>query len=526
MRKLIGIVGLAATALLAGCGGGGGSPGDTPESYSITLVAERTSLPLNTAHYPVGIGTQYPFTTTLYVNAKKGDAPIPGGTDIFACNTAYGLSSGPLYYLDGNSEHETDAPDGNGGTVKGPNAYRNITLPSNAGGASFHFHSRDQAGVATITCSVHDPRANREVSASINITVGGAGAAGKAASVVAIAAHPTLGVQGNVYNLRTSTAINAYIWDDANQPVPANGHANLQVSIRSVTPAAQGARLMADGKQGSVLQLQTTGGVGLFSLSSGPQEGPILLELVTDRLDNDVSNGIQDPVTSLVVITATDGAPAASPADPLALVDITPPGATNDIPYSYVLSVKGGVAPYTWQALGRMPAGLTLNSSGLISGTPSMDPPGTVSVAIRVTDSTGASLTANLSIAVAAAPAAPPPPPPPAPVPVPLSINLSGCSGDINTVCDLPGAPVGGTYQYVLTASGGGTGAAAWAFEPAAPGGALAWLTLSASGILQGSVPVTCGQIGSPFFIKVTKGGETVMRQVRVRGVTGPGGTC
>ena len=526
MRKLIGIVGLAATALLAGCGGGGGSPGDTPESYSITLVAERTSLPLNTAHYPVGIGTQYPFTTTLYVNAKKGDAPIPGGTDIFACNTAYGLSSGPLYYLDGNSEHETDAPDGNGGTVKVPNAYRNITLPSNAGGASFHFHSSDQAGVATITCSVHDPRANREVSASINITVGGGAGSGKAASVVAIAAHPTLGVQGNVYNLRTSTAINAYIWDDANQPVPANGHANLQVSIRSVTPAAQGARLMADGKQGSVLQLQTTGGVGLFSLSSGPQEGPILLELVTDRLDNDVSNGIQDPVTSLVVITATDGAPAASPADPLALVDITPPGATNDIPYSYVLSVKGGVAPYTWQALGRMPAGLTLNSSGLISGTPSMDPPGTVSVAIRVTDSTGASLTANLSIAVAAAPAAPPPPPPPAPVPVPLSINLSGCSGDINTVCDLPGAPVGGTYQYVLTASGGGTGAAAWAFEPAAPGGALAWLTLSASGILQGSVPVTCGQIGSPFFIKVTKGGETVMRQVRVRGVTGPGGTC
>ena len=520
MRKLIGIVGLAAAALLAGCGGGGGSPGDTPESYSITLVAEKTNLPLNTGHYPVGIGTQYPFTTTLYVNAKKGDAPIPGGTDIFACNTAYGLSSGPLYYLDGNSEHETDAPDGNGGTVKVPNAYRNIALPSNAGGASFHFHSSDQAGVATITCSVHDPRANREVSASINITVGGGAGSGKAASVVAIATYPTLGVQGNVYNLRTSTAINAYIWDDANQPVPANGHANLQVSIRSVTPAAQGARLMADGKQGSVLQLQTTGGVGLFSLASGPQEGPILLELVTDRLDNDVSNGIQDPITSLVVVTATEGAPAINP-DPIAFVDVTPPGATNDVPYSYVLSVKGGVAPYTWQALGRMPAGLTLNSSGLISGTPSMDPPGTISVAIRVTDSTGASLTTNLSIAVAAAPAAPPAP---APVPAPLSINLSGCS-DVNVACNLPGAPIGGFYQYVLTASGGSAGAAAWAFDPAAPGD-LPWLTLSASGILQGAVPATCGPIGNPFFIKVTKGSETVMRKVQITGVSGPGGSC
>lgn len=525
MRKLIGIVGLAAAALLAGCGGGGGSPGDTPESYSITLVAEQTSLPLNTAGYPVGIGPQHPFTTTLYVNAKKGGAPIPGGTDIFACNTAYGLPSGPLYYLDGNSEHETDVPDGNGGTVKVPNAYRSITLPSNAGGASFHFHASDQAGVATITCSVHDPRANREVSTSVNITVGGGAGSGKAASVVAIAAYPTLGVQGNLYNARTSTAVNAYIWDDANQPVPGSGHANLQVSIRSVTPAAQGARLLANGKQGSVLQLQTTGGVGLFSLSSGPQEGPILLELVTDRLDNDVSNGIQDPITSLVVVTATQGAPVVN-ADPLAFADITPPGATNDVPYSYVLSVTGGVAPYTWQALGRMPSGLTLSSSGLISGTPSMDPPGTVSVAIRVTDSAGASQTANISIAVAAAPTPPTPPTPPAPVPAPLSINLSGCSGDINTVCDLPGAPAGGVYQYVLTASGGATGAAAWAFEPAAPGGALSWLTLSPSGILQGNVPVTCGPIGNPFFIKVTKGGETVMRQVRILGVTGPGATC
>ena len=80
MRKLIGIVGLAAAALLAGCGGGGGSPGDTPESYTITLTAERTSLPLNVGAYPVGIGVEYPFTTTLYVNAKKGDALLFKGS--------------------------------------------------------------------------------------------------------------------------------------------------------------------------------------------------------------------------------------------------------------------------------------------------------------------------------------------------------------------------------------------------------------------------------------------------------------
>jgi hypothetical protein len=522
MRKLIGILGLASATLLAGCGGGGGSPGDTPESYSISLVAAKTSLPLNTSNYPVGIGVNHPFTTTLYVNAKKGDAPIPGGEEIFACNTAYGLDSGPLYYLDGDDEHETEVDDGQGGKIKIPNAYRSITLGSNAGGNSFHFHAGDQAGTATITCSVHDPRANREVSASVTLTVGGGAGSGKAASIQGIAKHPDLGVQGNLTNLRTSTAISAYIWDDANQPVPTGGQANLQISIRPTGGAALGARLFAEGQTGSVLRVKSTGGVGLFSLSSGSQEGPILLEMTTDRADNDVTNGIQDPITGFLVVSAMQGMPSGTVPDPIEFVDISPEDATNGLPYSYILSAKGGVAPYTWAALGRLPDGLGLASSGLLSGTPSMDPPGKVSVAIRVTDSRGASQTANLTITVGAGATAPTP----TPTPVPLSINLSGCGSNVNTTCELPGAPVGGLYQYVLTATGDGTGPVTWAFEPAAPGGDLAWLTLSASGILQGTVPSSCGPIGDPFFIKATKGGATTIRKVFIRGVTGPGGTC
>ena len=46
MRKLIGILGLASATLLTACGGGGGSSGNTNERYSITLRADRTSLPL------------------------------------------------------------------------------------------------------------------------------------------------------------------------------------------------------------------------------------------------------------------------------------------------------------------------------------------------------------------------------------------------------------------------------------------------------------------------------------------------
>jgi hypothetical protein len=187
-----------------------------------------------------------------------------------------------------------------------PLAYRSVTLGSNSGGNSFHFHASDQAGTAKITCSVHDPRANRQVSASINITVGGA--TGMAGSIKGVA-HPVSGTQGNSFNLRQSTAINASVWDDANQPVPDTSKANLQVSIRPTATAAAGARLLAGDQKGGVVQVQTTGGVGL--LSSGATEGSILLEMVADRTDNDVTNGIQDAITSLLVVNVSNGVPKA-----------------------------------------------------------------------------------------------------------------------------------------------------------------------------------------------------------------------
>ncbi len=457
MRKLIGWVGLAAATLLTACGGGGGSPGDTPESYTITLRAAKTSLPLNVAHYPAGIGVDAPFTTTLYVNAKKGDAPIPGGEDIFACNTSYGLDSGPLYYLDGDDEHEDD--DGN------PLAYRSITLGSNAGGNSFHFHAGNQAGVATITCSVHDPRANREVSASVDITVGGGSGTGMAASIRGVAQHATLGTQGNLSNLRTSTAISAYVWDDANQPVPSNGKPNVQASIvGSVAPGAPawGARLLAGAQQGSTVQVPTTGGVGLFALSSGPNRGPILLELKADRRDNDVSNGIQDEVRHLLVVWAVEGVAAT----PLSLkpVEFDVPNAT---PFGAVLSVTGGEAPYTWTALDALPTGLSLSSGGVLQGTPRV-PPGTYVVRVRVTDALDNTAETSVTLKITG------------PMTPPLVFTASAITAEVN----LP-------FSYAFTASGG-TPPYTWAALGPLPAGLSAPPSFGADGVITGT-PTTPG---------------------------------
>ena len=73
------------------------------------------------------------------------------------------------------------------------------------------------------------------------------------------------------------------------------------------------------------------------------------------------------------------------------LDEFIPPGYVNTS-YSHQLSVYGGTGPYTWSIWsGSLPTGLSLSSSGLISGTPTTAE--YTLVYIRVTDTANPSCT-------------------------------------------------------------------------------------------------------------------------------------
>jgi plastocyanin len=77
------------------------------------------------------------------------------------------------------------------------------------------------------------------------------------------------------------------------------------------------------------------------------------------------------------------------------------PAGSTGTPYSATLKVAGGTAPYFWSLKsGSLPTGLTLSSSGTISGTPTAT--GTFAFTVKVTDSSTPTKTAskNLSITV------------------------------------------------------------------------------------------------------------------------------
>jgi hypothetical protein len=119
---------------------------------------------------------------------------------------------------------------------------------------------------------------------------------------------------------------------------------------------------------------------------------------------------------------------------PLAPLNIT----TNQLPrasvgttYSQSIGAAGGQTPYTWLIQsGNLPEGLTLNQSGIISGTP--ERAGTTSFVLKLTDAVAASVSATLSI-----------------ITNPASQALS-----IDTV-SLPDGVVGDIYSQTLKVSGG-----------------------------------------------------------------------
>jgi len=368
--------------VLSACGGGGGSGGEYQAPYNITLRAEKTQLPVNISGVRAGQGAYAPFSTTLYVHATAAEGrPVPSaGDDTFVCNLERGLDSGDLYYMDGEADHEVEIDNPNdpaGEKISVPAPYRSITLGANAGGNSFHFHASATTGVARITCSILDPRDNKYHSASVDIAVGG-GATGQPALLRALVVdrrddlHGILGTQGNHKDrLPNSQAMQVYVMDDVGQPVP-NG--NVQVRVLPGSEASLGARLVAGHGSSptgsSALQLPVVQNVATFSLASGAQPGPIFLEYAADRFDNNVANGIQDPITLIERFDVLEEVAA-----PLVLPDETIVGSeavegTNTIPFSHLLVAQGGLPPYTWTVTG-LPRGLSLNASlGVISGTP------------------------------------------------------------------------------------------------------------------------------------------------------------
>ena len=115
-------------------------------------------------------------------------------------------------------------------------------------------------------------------------------------------------------------------------------------------------------------------------------------------------------MVALAMVAGTPVARAAVPGPTLTVTTTSLPAGQVTVPYSTVLGAVNGVLPNSWSLIaGTLPPGLTLNYSGLISGTPTVD--GTWSgLVFQVADAGGAkALSSSMSITIIRpAPNAPP----------------------------------------------------------------------------------------------------------------------
>jgi uncharacterized protein YhjY with autotransporter beta-barrel domain len=165
------------------------------------------------------------------------------------------------------------------------------------------------------------------------------------------------------------------------------------------------------------------------------------------------------PATVTNSYTVTIAAPAVT------LTPATLPNGTAGVAYTQAFGASGGIAPYTFAvSSGALPAGLTLTTGGVLSGTPTAA--GTFNFSVTATDSTtGTPGTATIAYALV----------------------ISAPSITVNPAT-LPAATQSLAYSQQLTATGG---TAPYAFAVSA-GTLPTGLTLSASGLLSGT-PTAAG---------------------------------
>jgi hypothetical protein len=115
--------------------------------------------------------------------------------------------------------------------------------------------------------------------------------------------------------------------------------------------------------------------------------------------------------------------------NPVTITTTYLPNGSPSVAYSQSLSAGGGTLPYTWSvSAGSLPAGLSLTSAGVISGTPTTA--GATSFTVKVLDSVHAVATKALSITITGNPV-------------------------VITTLSLPGCLVGDAYSQTVSCTGG-----------------------------------------------------------------------
>lgn len=297
---------LAPVALLTACGGGSGGDGDlltSGKSGTISFNVGTNTLPVQVGSYVDPVSSIY--TTSVNVTALKSDGSrVTTGTPI-QFNILKGKTSIGGMYPQPFVTEDITLPDGT--IYKKPVSYWSYSVEAASGNALMLFHAGTVPGTVTIEASFVDPSSGKTVVGSTQITVGSPISTGLPATITAT------NVTGNIFVANQGKIDNAQIQisvaDPANQPVSNPPAQNVQVEL--LNPAVGAVLVGQGGATGSIVRTTTTNGITVVGLRAGTTPGTANLRISADALDNNVENGIQNPIIDDVSVSISDGRAAA-----------------------------------------------------------------------------------------------------------------------------------------------------------------------------------------------------------------------
>ncbi|HET6546586.1 MAG TPA: hypothetical protein VFG55_07570 [Rhodanobacteraceae bacterium] len=354
---------LLAGFALCSCGGGGGDGHGAftpPSSGSITLSATTTQLPLNvnnTPWFPTS-----PFSAEVDINWRNGDGTPVSGQDLSCSISPVEVAS--IHILDDASTDDDESQVDWG----------NIQVHSDTGHALCWVFARGRAGNATLTVGGIDPITGASLSSSLTFTV--QNASGPLPASVTMAADPS-GVYVPGSGGTQNSVLSIAVLDGGNQPVPDPivGNGGADNVLLEIIGDAGGARLSANSVAGPVsgasVETHTVHGVATASFQAGTVQGPVQIRATVDRSDNNVSNGIADPLSTTTSVVVSDGK--------LYSLEITKPTIAPNLPTitlntvsDQVTAGEGGIPPDPDATLSLAISALGTDRQGnpVIPGTP------------------------------------------------------------------------------------------------------------------------------------------------------------
>jgi len=228
----------------------------------------------------------------------------------------------------------------------------------------------------------------------------------------------------------------------------ANSTRSATVTISITPPPAITTTTLPAGTEGAAYSqtIATSGGAGTLSLTVSTGSLPAGLGMDSSGHITGTPTGPNGTANFTVKVTDSSNGGAQSATQNLSILINLPapptisttslPAGVEGTAYNQTIAATGGLAPYTFSIVvpgtGALPAGLTISSAGVISGTPT-GPNGTSNFTVKVTDSSNPnqSATQNLSITVN--------------LPAPPSISTTS----------LPAGTEGAAYNQTVAATGG-----------------------------------------------------------------------